>query len=86
MKLHATGCGPVFVAVRLQTNCTLCGMLIIDSITFATQVRSVVGFGNSPATIVVASASGVFYTAAFNSQKGGMCEQRSFCRFLEAND
>lgn len=53
---------------------------------FATQVRSVVGFGSSPATIVVASASGVFYTAAFNSQKGGMCEQRTFCRFLEAND
>lgn len=50
------------------------------------QVRSVVGFGSSPATIVVASASGVFYTAGFNAQKGGMCEQRSFCRFLEASD
>mmetsp|Transcript_14594 Transcript_14594/g.44109 ORF Transcript_14594/g.44109 Transcript_14594/m.44109 type:complete len:360 (+) Transcript_14594:296-1375(+) len=50
------------------------------------EVRSVVGFGSSPATIVVASASGVFYTAGFNAQKGGMCEQRSFCRFLEASD
>lgn len=50
------------------------------------QVRSVVGFGSSPATLVVASSSGVFYTAAFNAQSGGMCEQRSFCRFLEAVD
>lgn len=50
------------------------------------EVRSVVGFGSSPATIVVASSSGVFYTAVFNAQQGGLCEQRSFCRFLEAVD
>ena len=29
------------------------------------------------ATIIVVSASGAFYTAAFNPQKGGMCEQRT---------
>lgn len=52
----------------------------------AMQVRSVVGFGATPATIIVVSSSGAFYTASINPQKGGMCEQRHFARFLESND
>jgi hypothetical protein len=50
------------------------------------QVRSVVGFGATPATIIVVSSSGTFYTASFNPQKGGMCEQRHYARFLETTD
>ncbi len=50
------------------------------------EVRSVVGFASTPATIVVVSSSGAFYTASFNPQRGGICEQRHFARFLEAID
>lgn len=50
------------------------------------EVRSVVGFGSKAATILIASSSGVFYTAEFNAQEGGMCEQRKVCRFWDAGE
>lgn len=50
------------------------------------EVKSVVGFGSAPATVIVVSTSGAFYTASFNPQKGGVCEQRTFCRLLEDRD
>ncbi|CAL8461731.1 g1262 [Coccomyxa elongata] len=47
------------------------------------DVRSTVGFGPQPNTLVIVSASGSFYTAAFDEHKGGACQQLSFCKFLE---
>lgn len=47
------------------------------------DVRSTVGFGPQPNTLVIVSASGSFYTAAFDEHKGGACQQLSFCTFLE---
>jgi len=32
---------------------------------------------------VVASLAGSFYTAAFDPERGGACEQRSYCKFVE---
>lgn len=49
------------------------------------DVRSVVAFGTSPSTLVVVSASGAFYTASFDTEKGGLCEQRSYARFMESD-
>lgn len=45
--------------------------------------RSVVAFGTSPTTLLVVSASGAFYTASFDPEKGGRCVQRSLSRFIE---
>ncbi len=47
------------------------------------DVRSIVGFGPQPATLVVVSTSGSFYTVAFDEQKGGPCQQLTYCKFLE---
>ncbi|KAK9846636.1 hypothetical protein WJX81_008098 [Elliptochloris bilobata] len=47
------------------------------------ETRSIVGFGPGPATLVVASLAGSFYTAAFDPERGGACEQRSYCKFVE---
>jgi len=43
----------------------------------------VVGFGPSNSSLIVASASGSFFTASFDSEKGGICKQESFCKFVE---
>ena len=45
--------------------------------------RSVVAFGTSPSTLLVVSASGAFYKASFDPEKGGRCVQRSLSRFIE---
>jgi hypothetical protein len=47
------------------------------------RARSIVGFGPGPAALVVASLAGSFYTAAFDPERGGACEQRSYCKFVE---
>ncbi len=47
------------------------------------DVRSIVAFGTIPSTLVVVSASGAFYTASFDTDKGGACQQHSFARFIE---
>jgi hypothetical protein len=47
------------------------------------DVRSIVSFGPQPNTLIIVSASGSFYTAAFDEHKGGMCQQLSYCKFLE---
>lgn len=47
------------------------------------ETRSIVGFGPGPCTLVVASLAGSFYTATFDPERGGACEQRSYCKFVE---
>ena len=47
------------------------------------DVRSIVGFGAQPNTLVIVSTTGSFYTAAFDEQKGGVCQQLNYCKFLE---
>lgn len=47
------------------------------------EARSAVGFGQQPHTILVVGASGAFYVASFDPARGGVCEQRSYCRFIE---
>ena len=50
------------------------------------DVRSIVAFGTVPSTLVVVSASGAFYTASFDTDKGGACQQHSFARFIESDN
>ncbi|DBA92074.1 TPA: hypothetical protein ACH3X1_015806 [Trebouxia sp. C0004] len=47
------------------------------------DTKAVVGFGPSNSSLIVASASGSFFTASFDSDKGGICKQESFCKFVE---
>lgn len=47
------------------------------------DTKAVVGFGATSNSLVVVSASGSFYTASFDHEKGGMCKQESFCKFVE---
>ncbi len=49
------------------------------------DVRSIVAFGTVPSTLVVVSASGAFYSASFDTDKGGACQQHSFARFIESD-
>lgn len=47
------------------------------------DTKAVVGFGATSNSLVVVSASGSFYTASFDHDKGGACKQDSFCKFVE---
>ena len=47
------------------------------------DTKAVVGFGTTSNSLVVVSASGSFYTASFDHDKGGACKQDSFCKFVE---
>ncbi|KAK9810333.1 hypothetical protein WJX72_008875 [[Myrmecia] bisecta] len=47
------------------------------------DTRSIVGFGALPNTLVVVSASGSFYLATFDTERGGPCEQQSYSKFVE---
>ena len=47
------------------------------------DTKAVVGFGATSNSLVVVSASGSFYTASFDHDKGGPCKQDSFCKFVE---
>ena len=49
------------------------------------EARSTVGFGQSANTIVVVTASGAYYSATFDPQKGGACDQQEFCIFAETD-
>ncbi len=50
------------------------------------DVRSIVAFGTVASTLVVVSASGAFYSASFDTDKGGACQQHSFARFIESDN
>ncbi len=41
------------------------------------------GFGQQPNTLLVIGGSGTFYVASFDVERGGACEERHSCRFLE---
>lgn len=45
--------------------------------------KAVVGFGSESNQLLVVSASGSFFTASFDPDKGGICKQESFCKFAE---
>ncbi len=47
------------------------------------DTKAVVGFGPSNSSLIVASTNGSFFTASFDSDKGGICKQESFCKFVE---
>ena len=44
--------------------------------------RALVGFGREPTTLLVVSASGGFFKASFDPDKGGSCQQQSFVQFF----
>ena len=44
--------------------------------------RALVGFGREPTTLLVVSASGGFFKASFDPEKGGACEQQSYAQWL----
>lgn len=50
------------------------------------QSRSVVGFGAEENTVLVVSASGAFFSAVFDIEKGGNCEQASYYKFVELEE
>lgn len=41
------------------------------------------GFGQQPNTLLVIGSSGTFYVASFDMERGGPCEERHSCRFLD---
>lgn len=45
--------------------------------------RTAVGFGQQANTLLVIGSSGTFYVASFDMERGGPCEERHSCRFLE---
>lgn len=45
--------------------------------------RAIVGFGKDPTTLLVVSATGGFYKASFDAERGGSCEQQSFVQWME---
>ena len=45
--------------------------------------RAVVGFGKDPGCLLVVSSTGAFYTALFDTEKGGSCEQQSYVQWME---
>ena len=47
------------------------------------DTKAVVGFGATNNSLVVCSSNGSFFTASFDSDKGGVCKQDSFCKFVE---
>ena len=50
------------------------------------DTKAVVGFGATNNSLVVVSTSGSFYTASFDHDKGGICKQDSFCKFVELDN
>ncbi len=82
----------------MQVDCDLTLLLMLQSFIpvpyFASErsfaqfrlpedTKAVVGFGPSNSSLIVASASGSCFTASFDSDKGGICKQESFCKFVE---
>ena len=43
--------------------------------------RTLVGFGKESTTLLVVSATGGFYKASFDLERGGPCEQQSVVQF-----
>ncbi|MEW5303208.1 MAG: hypothetical protein WDW36_005921 [Sanguina aurantia] len=46
-------------------------------------LRSVVGFGPQPHTLVIITSTGSFYRVSFDPAKGGLCHQDSFCKYVD---
>ena len=47
------------------------------------DTKTIVGFGSSNSSLVAVSNTGSFFTASFDPDKGGVCKQESFCKFVE---
>lgn len=45
--------------------------------------RSIVGFGPQQTTLLVVSTTGTFYSATFDADKGGNCQQQTLSSFLQ---
>lgn len=45
-----------------------------------------VGFGQHSDVILIVSAQGSFYTATFDTLKGGPCTQKAFHKFLDSDE
>mmetsp|Transcript_33440 Transcript_33440/g.73944 ORF Transcript_33440/g.73944 Transcript_33440/m.73944 type:complete len:382 (+) Transcript_33440:4009-5154(+) len=49
-------------------------------------LRSIVGFGPTPNTLLVVTAGGSFYKASFDPNKGGQAQQEAYIRLIEQPD
>ena len=47
------------------------------------ECKTIVGFGQEPNSLVVVGSSGNFWTATFDPDKGGLCQQKVIAKFLE---